>query len=513
MRLYTHPNSFYSNSVKNFLHPAPVSTTTVHFYRHASWQDSAFDVREDASRRNFHCAISTPSTIAKIWSLHMTTVRRITMRALAFLLAWLPLLGFAKWDVDEIAAIRSSTVILRNTNGVVVAKIPVAHAQTLVEIKRRLVEASGLYFSIVVVEGTSPNAFVSNGLGRNVVAVNLGMLNVYGNDADVLAAVVGHEIGHIGKRHLDEKATREVILDIVGLIVGISLDYGINKHTGVSVPIGQVISAIGGTMISRKFDRDQEHEADELAVRWMHTAGYDTTGAIRLMQNLSSSSPDFFATHPTSEDRVANVRRHVAALVPRSTIVARAPSRAELPRTGLDGGAIAELRARADDPNDPIALGLEAYAQGRHAEAFRYAGLAAEKQDPRGQLALGYCYLLGIGISKDAPEAARWFKLAAAQQSATALTMLGIMYANGQGTPVDLDAATRYFQQAADANYPPAIARLAAVKLQGPAKSRDLNGGISLAIRAAEYNDPLGLYLLGLSLVNGAGFPLTTKRE
>ena len=427
------------------------------------------------------------------------------MRFVIFFLAWLPTLALAAatWNVEDIARMSQQSAVLR-VGGRVVGTIQVSQARALLSVVKRLSEASGIYANLMLIEGESPNALVSNELGSNVVAINLGMLQAFGNDTDAFAAVIGHEMGHLGKRHLEQKSGRDAFLDIVGLIVGISLDYKIGLKTGASSTLGQTLTSIGGAVVSRKFDRDQDREADELGVQWMHAAGFDPAGAVRLLQGFDSRF-DLFSTHPSSEERVANIRSQIATLPTRSAAVAQAPPKLELPKTGLDGAAVVELQANTGDPNDPIALGLTAYVEGRHADAFRYASQAAAKGDPRGQLALGYCHFLGIGTAKNYVKAGEWFTQAAAQESASANTMLGIMHVNGQGYPVSQTVAATYFGKAADARFAPGMARLAALKVLGDASMRDYERGVPLAKQASLSNDPLGYLVLGVAYANGYG--------
>ena len=176
------------------------------------------------------------------------------MRVLIFFLTWLPALSLAQasWNIEDVARWPGQTVSLKHGNRVV-GTVQVSQATALLSVARRLSDAAGIYVSVILVEGNSPNAFVRNSTGSNVVEVNLGLLRVFGDDIDALAAVIGHEIGHIGRRHLDEKSGRDTLLDIVGLIVGISLDYKIGLKTGASSTLGQTLTTIGGTMVSRKF--------------------------------------------------------------------------------------------------------------------------------------------------------------------------------------------------------------------------------------------------------------------
>ena len=157
-----------------------------------------------------------------------------------------------------------------------------------------------------VVEDESINAFnVPGGL----VYLHSGLIDV-ASDAEI-AAVIGHEIGHGVARHGTQRMTRQYGLAILaGAVLG--------EDPGVVQEI--VAQIVAGGAIAR-FSRANEFEADELGIRFVHDAGYDPEGMVALLERfmeMRDSDPgriqQFFATHPSTEERIERVREHIAQL-------------------------------------------------------------------------------------------------------------------------------------------------------------------------------------------------------
>ena len=95
-----------------------------------------------------------------------------------------------------------------------------------------------------------------------------------------------------------------------------------------------------------------------------------------------------------------------------------------------------------------------AYFNGRgvdldHEEALRWARLAADQGNPRGQGLLAVAYFQGQGVELDYDEAARWAELAAEQDNGSAQVVLGTLYMNGYGVEQDFVAAYAWLTIAA----------------------------------------------------------------
>src|SRR5690606_6304058 len=119
-----------------------------------------------------------------------------------------------------------------------------------------------------------PNAFALPG-GR--IGVYSGLFKVAQDDAQ-LAAVVGHEIGHVLANHVAERLSRQAVLE-TGL--GVFSGTGVGEYAGLLAQ-----AATLGVVLP--FSRQQEAEADEIGLMLMARAGYDPRAAIQLWKNFET---------------------------------------------------------------------------------------------------------------------------------------------------------------------------------------------------------------------------------
>ena len=159
-----------------------------------------------------------------------------------------------------------------------------------------------------------PNAFALPG-GK--VGVNTGIFTVAKNQ-DQLAAVLGHEIGHVIARHHEERITRQMGaqagLGVLGALAGARYGEG----------AANTVNQLGGMTAQAAFllpgSRTQESEADVVGQRLMAQAGFDPRQAVGLWQNMMAASanrpPQWLSTHPDPANRIRELERDAPSLVP-----------------------------------------------------------------------------------------------------------------------------------------------------------------------------------------------------
>lgn len=157
-----------------------------------------------------------------------------------------------------------------------------------------------------VFESASPNAFV---LPNAKIGVTTGLLNLVRND-DQLAAVLGHEVGHIVARHAVERYSSTALASV-----------GLQAAQGVAGNRAEAVGALGslgaqyGVLLP--FSRRDELEADRLGVDYMAAAGFRPSEAVALWRIMSEqrqgATPQFASTHPSDQTRIAALEQYIAS--------------------------------------------------------------------------------------------------------------------------------------------------------------------------------------------------------
>ncbi|HEX5436531.1 MAG TPA: M48 family metallopeptidase [Gemmatimonadaceae bacterium] len=179
----------------------------------------------------------------------------------------------------------------------------------------KLSDPRNLDWHFFVVNTNEVNAFAVPG---GYIYVNRGLIE-QADKMDQLAGVLGHEIGHVIKRHTVQQMQKEQQANI-----GVALACILTKICESQA--GQAAIQVGGTALFAKFSREDEAQADEVAVTYVTRAGIDPHGLPEMFQKLlqeeqssggSGSGVDaWFATHPTEQSRIADVDSLIAQIDP-----------------------------------------------------------------------------------------------------------------------------------------------------------------------------------------------------
>jgi len=149
------------------------------------------------------------------------------------------------------------------------------------------------------------------------IAVYSGMLDITKN-IDGLAAVIGHEIAHAVAKHSVERASRGVLIKVATQITDI-LSGGklsqVNRTTGMNT-VG-LLTQMG---ILNPFNRKQESEADYLGLIFSSLSGYDIRETTKIWERMKEANkgkepPEFFSTHPSSENRIKKINEWVNEII------------------------------------------------------------------------------------------------------------------------------------------------------------------------------------------------------
>jgi predicted Zn-dependent protease len=150
-----------------------------------------------------------------------------------------------------------------------------------------------------------------------------------------LAGVVGHEVGHVARRHIAQNYNRQRNTGILHQIAVIGAGVA-----GGSTAAGAVnlLGGVAGVAYLNTFGREAEADADAFAVEVLPRAGYDPRGLVSFFDTLAreggSGGPSFLSSHPAPKDRIQATSARIAA--------ARLPPNLEV----SDGGRLEIIQQR-----------------------------------------------------------------------------------------------------------------------------------------------------------------------
>jgi predicted Zn-dependent protease len=151
-----------------------------------------------------------------------------------------------------------------------------------------------------VIQSDDVNAFSAPG---GYIFVTKGLYRMLDNEAD-LAGVLGHEIGHVIRKHHLKLLQQSKLVDLGGK--------ALSKQVGGNDKVQQLIGS-GAEIVARGLDKDAEFEADRIGVVLATRAGYDSYSLPTVLQQIGHISKDegsvalLFKTHPLPDDRLAHL--------------------------------------------------------------------------------------------------------------------------------------------------------------------------------------------------------------
>lgn len=174
-------------------------------------------------------------------------------------------------------------------------------------------EAHSGDWEVVLFDSPQVNAFALPG-GK--IGVYTGILQVTENQ-DQLAAIMGHEVGHVIAGHSNERLSSNQAASGVQQVAGMLLGGQDEQTQAISM------SALGLGLqygVLMPYGRTHEKEADIIGQDLMAKSGFNPTAAVALWQNMSklsdSSTPEFMSTHPSNETRIDKLTEHLAVATP-----------------------------------------------------------------------------------------------------------------------------------------------------------------------------------------------------
>ncbi len=158
-----------------------------------------------------------------------------------------------------------------------------------------------------IVRSAQINAFA---LPNGEIFVTEGLLKAVGRDGEALASVLGHEIGHVARRHTAESLQSKIGLRSAGFLL-----------FGVDQSLARVSADLAAQLTELGYGREMELEADLCAIRYLARLGYPPETGLKFLKILAAKEgdrgPDFlryFMTHPPTRERVEYAEKYAKSL-------------------------------------------------------------------------------------------------------------------------------------------------------------------------------------------------------
>ena len=236
---------------------------------------------------------------------------RVRGRASALLLTAL-LLGCEVSQDEEVQLGRRNAEQVDAQLPLVRDPVATSYVQQLGTSIARTTERSDLEWRFRIIDSREVNAFALPG---GFIYVNRGLIERT-DQLDELAGVLGHEIGHVVQRHSVQQLEKQTK-------TGVAVEIGCRLTDLCNSDVARAAIQVGGAALFARYSRQDEAEADSVALEYVIDAGIDPRGIPSLFEKLIEErrrSPmrieGFFASHPLEEDRIVATRREIASLDP-----------------------------------------------------------------------------------------------------------------------------------------------------------------------------------------------------
>ena len=205
--------------------------------------------------------------------------------------------------------------------------VPDAQVQTYVnQVGQRVAAQSEreMPYEFKLLRSDLPNAFALPG-GK--IYITDGLLQIMGTERE-LAAVLGHEVGHVAAAHNVQGMQRQMGTSVLAEIAAAAVG-------GRAGEAAKVATQVTAGMVNLKYSRGDENQADQLGIRYLAKAGYNPWGMVEMLNSLAEASgggggggtlASMFSTHPLTEDRIEKTQETVQREYPQAQRGAAQPN-------------------------------------------------------------------------------------------------------------------------------------------------------------------------------------------
>lgn len=183
--------------------------------------------------------------------------------------------------------------------------------------------ANNVDYIFTIIDSPDINAFATPG---GFVYINRGLINYLNSEAE-LAAVLGHEVGHVAADHSGRQKRADTVKNVISTVLAVATQVTVGAGGN---EIGE-ISNYAGTAVVSGYGREHELEADRLGANYLYKANYDPQAMERVIGILknheqfsrikarqegkkSQAYHGVFASHPRNDKRLREVIAEAGSL-------------------------------------------------------------------------------------------------------------------------------------------------------------------------------------------------------
>ncbi len=212
-------------------------------------------------------------------------------------------------------------------------------------------------WEVIVINSKELNAFCMPG-GK--IAFYTGILETLKLTDDEVAMIMGHEMAHALREHARERMGKTAATRIGANLLSGLLGLG---------STGDTLLNMGGQLLTLKFSREDESEADLVGMELAARAGYDPRAGVSLWQKMAAAAkgapPQFLSTHPSSSTRIQEIQANLGKVSPLYDRAPKPAQRFDSPRK-VGQGSLSQDQILALWGAGPVTLGRAATGEAAH---------------------------------------------------------------------------------------------------------------------------------------------------
>lgn len=176
--------------------------------------------------------------------------------------------------------------------------------KNLALVRQRMAKTVPFPFVVGLTDSAEINAYAELQNNQRYIIFTNGFIAQFGDDPDVLASVMGHELAHhqLGHTQADYGKNRDLVVSATSQALGMIASY--------FVPFSGLVVGNAAKGAGLSFNRDDERAADLQGMQWAQQAGYSPCGSYRFAAKMNAlgegATLAFLSTHPGNDERMEN---------------------------------------------------------------------------------------------------------------------------------------------------------------------------------------------------------------